>query len=497
MLDILKRHFGYERFRPLQEDIIRHVLDGKDCLALMPTGGGKSLCFQMPALVAGGLTIVVSPLIALMKDQVDQLKTNGVPAAYINSSLKPHEIDVVKRRASSGELRLLYIAPERLATPDFRAFLAGLDVRLLAVDEAHCISEWGHDFRPDYANLTILRKEFPQVPTIALTATATPEVRADIIRNLHLRQPRTFVSSFNRPNLSYSVAPKRKGWASLFALLEKYRGESAILYCFSRKDTEALAKDLRARGFRAAPYHAGLAAEVRARTQDRFIKDDLDVVVATIAFGMGIDKPDVRLVAHCDLPKSVEGYYQETGRAGRDGLPSECVLFFSFGDRRKQMFFINGMEYGPQRDQAKDKLDAVIRYGDLKTCRRRFLLSYFGETPGAENCGGCDVCLGTTIREDPASAPKKAPSVVASGDAALFERLRGLRKRLAAIRRVPPYMIFGDVSLRAMAEQRPVTRDEFSHITGVGEKKLQTFGDVFLETIRDHAAEAGARRYPV
>jgi ATP-dependent DNA helicase RecQ len=486
MLEILKRHFGYDRFRPLQEEIIRHVLDGKDCLALMPTGGGKSLCFQMPSLVTGGLTIVVSPLIALMKDQVDQLTTNGVPAAYINSSLDGAEIEAVKRKALAGQLRLLYLAPERLTTPDFRAFLAKLDVKLVAIDEAHCVSEWGHDFRPEYRNLTVLRMEFPNVPTIALTATATTEVRNDIIRQLHLRAPKTFISSFNRPNLSYSVAPKKKGWAGLFGLLEKYRGESAILYCFSRKDTEALAKDLRARGIKAAPYHAGLTPDVRARTQDRFIKDDIDVVVATIAFGMGIDKPDVRLVAHCDLPKSVEGYYQETGRAGRDGLPSECVLFFSYGDRRKQMFFINGMEYGPAREEALKKLDAVIRYADLKSCRRRFLLSYFGESPGTENCGGCDVCLGTTIREEP-MVMKKAKAALPEGDAALFERLRALRKRLAAIRRVPPYMIFGDVSLRAMAAQRPVTRAEFSVITGVGEKKLQTFGDVFLETIRDHA----------
>lgn len=488
MLETLKRHFGYDRFRPLQEEIIRHVLSGKDCLALMPTGGGKSLCFQMPSLMTGGLTIVVSPLIALMKDQVDQLTVSGIPAAYINSSLDGAEIDAVKRRALEDKLRLLYVAPERIATPEFRSLLSQLDVRLLAIDEAHCISEWGHDFRPDYANLKILRTEFPNVPTIALTATATQEVRRDIVRQLRLREPRTFISSFNRPNLSYSVVPKRKGWDGLSPLLEKYRGESAILYCFSRKDTETLAKDLRAKGFKAASYHAGLTPDVRARTQDRFIKDDIDIVAATIAFGMGIDKPDVRLVAHCDLPKSIEGYYQETGRAGRDGLPSECVLFFSYGDRRKQMFFINGMERGPARDEALKKLDAVIRYADLKSCRRRFLLSYFGETPGTENCGGCDVCLGTTVREAPIAA-KKATSAVPDADTALFERLRALRKRLAAIRHVPPYMIFGDVSLRAMAARRPVTREEFSVIPGVGEKKLAVFGDVFLETIRDHADE--------
>jgi len=487
MLETLKRHFGYDAFRPLQEEIIRHVLSGRDCLALMPTGGGKSLCFQLPSLMHGGLTIVVSPLIALMKDQVDQLTVSGIPAAYINSSLDGYEIDAVKRKALAGQLRMLYVAPERIAAPEFRNLLSQLDVRLIAIDEAHCVSEWGHDFRPDYANLKVLRMEFPNVPTIALTATATPEVRQDIIRQLHLREPRTFISSFNRPNLTYAVAPKRKGWGGLLGLLEKYRGESAILYCFSRKDTEALADLLRTRGIKAAPYHAGLSAEVRARTQDRFIKDDLDVIVATIAFGMGIDKPDVRLVAHCDLPKSVEGYYQETGRAGRDGLPAECVLFFTYADRRKQMFFINGMDEGPQRELARQKLDAVIRYADLKTCRRRFLLSYFGETTGAGNCGGCDVCLGTVIRESEGVSNVKKKAVVPDADAALFERLRALRKRLAAIRRVPPYMIFGDVSLRAMASQRPVTRAEFAVIPGVGEKKLQTFADVFMETIKDQA----------
>ncbi len=484
MLETLKRHFGYDRFRPLQEEIIRHVMEGKDCLALMPTGGGKSLCFQMPALLAGGLTLVVSPLIALMKDQVDQLTESGISAAYLNSSLSVREIEAVKRRALDGQLRLLYVAPERIATPEFRALLSRLDVRLLAIDEAHCISEWGHDFRPEYANLKILRTEFPNVPTIALTATATDRVRRDIVRQLHLRQPRVFISSFNRPNLRYSVAPKKKGRDGLYALLEKYRGESAILYSFSRKDTETLADDLRKRGFKAAAYHAGLDADARSRTQECFIKDDLDIVTATIAFGMGIDKPDVRLVAHCDLPKSVEGYYQETGRAGRDGLASECVLFFSPADRRKQMYFINMMEHGQAREQAYQKLESVMRYGSLQECRRRYLLRYFNEVAASGNCGNCDVCLGLS------PVPEAAvPAVPRENDmdAALFERLRALRKRLAAIRRVPPYMIFGDVSLRAMASQRPVTRAEFAVIPGVGEKKLQTFGEVFMQTIRDQA----------
>lgn len=484
MLETLKKHFGYDHFRPLQEDIIRHVMNGNDCLALMPTGGGKSLCFQMPALLAGGLTIVVSPLIALMKDQVDQLTTNGIQAAYLNSSISAVEIAGVMKHAQTGKLRLLYVAPERLAMPEFRQFLSTLDVRLLAIDEAHCISEWGHDFRPEYANLKILRTEFPNVPTIALTATATESVRADIIRQLHLRSPRVFISSFNRPNLTYSVVPKRKGSESLFTLLEKYRGESVILYCFSRKDTEALATDLRKRGFKAAAYHAGLSPDVRARTQERFIADDLDIVVATIAFGMGIDKPDVRLVAHCDLPKSVEGYYQETGRAGRDGLPAECVLFFSYADRRKQMYFISMMEAGPQRDLARQKLDAVMRYGDLRTCRRSYLLSYFGEQTSSASCEGCDVCLGTVAQPDAPSS--KAAPVRFSPDAALFERLRALRKRLAYAQHVPPYMIFGDVSLKQMAALKPRNREAFAKISGVGQKKLEMFGETFMDAIRNY-----------
>jgi ATP-dependent DNA helicase RecQ len=489
MLDTLKRHFGYDSFRPLQEEIITHVLSGKDCLALMPTGGGKSLCFQMPAILSGGLTIVVSPLIALMKDQVDQLAVSGVPAAYLNSSLSPAENAAIKRRAESGELRLLYVAPERVAVPSFRQFLSALDVRLLAIDEAHCISEWGHDFRPEYANLILLRQQFPNVPVIALTATATPQVSMDIVRQLHLRAPKVFASSFNRPNLSYAVQPKTKDWGGLLALLEKYRGESAILYCFSRKDTEGLADLLRDRGFKAAAYHAGLDPATRARTQERFIKDEVDVVVATVAFGMGIDKPDVRVVAHCDLPKSIEGYYQETGRAGRDGLPAECVLFYTFADKRKQTYFINMMDAGPLKDQASEKLDTVIRYCDLRSCRRRYLLGYFGEDGGTDKCDNCDVCLGTVVTREmvQASAPSLAKQPVATNyDVALFEQLRAVRKRLATERQVPPYMIFGDAALRDMAGKKPRTRGEFANINGVGEKKLEAFADEFLLAIREH-----------
>ena len=344
MRELLKTHFGYDDFLPLQEQIIASVLKGNDNLVLMPTGGGKSLCFQLPALRLDGLTLVVSPLIALMKDQVDALKANGLAADFINSSLPQTEVRRVQMEALAGRLKILYVAPERLALDGFRAFLDRLDVSLIAVDEAHCISEWGHDFRPDYRNLKALRRLLPDAPVIALTATATPKVREDIVGQLALRDGRVFVSSFNRPNLSYDIRPKRKAYDVLLGLLDRHRGEPAIIYRFSRKDTENLAGRLSDDGIKALPYHAGLDGPVRRATQEGFVRDDVPVIVATIAFGMGIDKPDVRLVVHYDMPKSVEGYYQETGRAGRDGLPSDCVFFYSQADRIKHDFFIKKIE---------------------------------------------------------------------------------------------------------------------------------------------------------
>ena len=327
-LNCLKSYFGFDRFLPLQEEIIQGVVAGRDTLVLMPTGGGKSLCYQLPALCFSGLTVVVSPLIALMKDQVDALNANGIAASFINSTLSSAEIARVQEQARTGGLKLLYAAPERLALPDFRSFLRSVEVSLIAVDEAHCISEWGHDFRPDYRNLRALRREFPAVPVIALTATATEKVREDIVAQLDLQNAERFVSSFNRANLRYTVEPKRDSWPSLLRVLGQHQNESSIIYCFSRKDTESMAETLVAHGFRALPYHAGLDQVTRRETQEKFIRDQVPIIVATIAFGMGINKPDIRLVVHHDLPKTVEAYYQETGRAGRDGLPSECVLFF-------------------------------------------------------------------------------------------------------------------------------------------------------------------------
>jgi ATP-dependent DNA helicase RecQ len=392
MEQLLKTHFGYETFRPLQKEIIDTVMAGNDALVLMPTGGGKSLCFQLPALALPGITLVISPLIALMKDQVDTLTANGILAAFLNSSIDQTERRDIMESASCGELKILYIAPERLSNRDFAEFLKSLNVSLLAIDEAHCISEWGHDFRPDYRQLHKLRLQLPHTPTIALTATATQQVRGDILAQLKIPPAQTFVSSFNRKNLHYAVRDKAQSLDQLVHILQDYKDAAVIIYCFSRKNTETLAANLRANGFRAKPYHAGLSREARIKTQEQFIRDETPIIVATIAFGMGIDKPDVRLVVHMDLPKTIEGYYQETGRAGRDSLPSDCVLFYSFADRRKQDFFIEQIQNEDERQLAKKKLGEMIHYCQSDICRRAELLTYFGESYPTETCDNCDNC---------------------------------------------------------------------------------------------------------
>ena len=401
--DVLKSWFGHDSFLPMQEDVIRNVLCGRDSLVLMPTGSGKSLCYQLPALCIEGLTLVVSPLIALMKDQVDALKRRGVAASFINSTMTSADVRRVQLEAHRGRLDILYVAPERIALPRFRDFLHAVKLGLIAIDEAHCISEWGHDFRPDYRNLQALRADFPDVPLIALTATATERVRQDIADQLRMPEATRFVASFNRPNLTYVVRPKRRSFDALVDLLRKRPDGSAIVYRFSRRNTEELAADLSALGFRALPYHAGLENDVRRETQERFLSDEVPIVVATIAFGMGVDKPNVRLVVHYDLPKTVESYYQETGRAGRDGLPSDCVLFYSYGDKVNQDYFIQQIEDDAERKNAEAKLAKMVEYGEAKSCRRAFLLRYFGEECQEENCGTCDVCLAKSERPDAAS----------------------------------------------------------------------------------------------
>ena len=397
MKELLKKYFGYDEFRPLQADIIDNVLSGRDSFVLMPTGGGKSLCFQLPALKLPGLTLVVSPLIALMKDQVDNLQANGIAAEFINSSLSGAQIDEIIRRAQARKIKLLYIAPERFAIRSFREFLGTIEVSLLAVDEAHCISEWGHDFRPDYRNLSVLKKLFPQTPLIALTATATQKVRQDILHHLDIPRARLFISSFNRENLHIQVIDKKKAFPKLVNILDKYRQESVIIYCFSRKETEEIAENLRLNEFNAAAYHAGLESGERKSVQDQFVKDRVNIIVATIAFGMGIDKPDVRLVVHYTFPKTLEGYYQEIGRAGRDGLKSDCIMFYTYADVRKHEYFINQIESTGLREKAGEKLSAVVDFAELSTCRKKYILKYFGEEMEGGNCRSCDACL--TIRE--------------------------------------------------------------------------------------------------
>jgi ATP-dependent DNA helicase RecQ len=409
---LLKQFFGFSAFRPLQEEIIGDALAGKDVFALLPTGGGKSLCFQLPALVKPGLAVVISPLIALMKDQVDALQASGIPATFLNSSLAPGESRARLRGLHNSEFRLLYAAPERLVLPGFLDDLKKWRATLIAVDEAHCISEWGHDFRPEYRQLSQLRDLFPGVPMMALTATATERVRADIIQQLHLRDPSCYVASFNRPNLAYRVVPKAKPYDQLLAFLAARRRESGIVYCQARKSAESLAARLTADGIEARPYHAGMEAKDRTANQDLFLRDEVRVICATIAFGMGINKPNVRFVVHYDLPKNIEGYYQETGRAGRDGLPSECLLLFSSGDVVKQLQFIAEKTDANEKQIARTQLDQMVHYAESADCRRRMLLGYFGEVFPRDNCGACDNCLSPRETYDGTVAAQKFLSCV-------------------------------------------------------------------------------------
>ncbi len=412
LLPLLKQYFGFTSFRPLQEEIIRDALAGKDSFALLPTGGGKSLCFQLPAMARPGLTVVISPLIALMKDQVDSLQASGVPATFLNSSLAPGESRPRLRGLHNGEYRLLYVAPERLMLSGFLSDLKQWRVNLLAVDEAHCISEWGHDFRPEYRQLAELRTSFPGVPMMALTATATGRVRQDIVNLLKLHEPNCYVASFNRPNLSYRVLAKSKAYEQVLGFLRARPKESGIIYCQARKTAESVAERLTEDGIKAKPYHAGLTGPERSKHQELFLRDEVRVICATIAFGMGINKPNVRFVLHYDLPKNIEGYYQETGRAGRDGLPSECVLLFTPGDVIKQRRFIDEKPDPKERSIARAQLEQMVQYAENGACRRRELLQYFGEEYGEENCGGCDNCVSPRETYDGTLAAQKFLSCI-------------------------------------------------------------------------------------
>jgi ATP-dependent DNA helicase RecQ len=592
MKTLLKNSFGYSEFRPLQAEIIQNVLDKNDSFVLMPTGGGKSICYQLPALKLEGITLVLSPLISLMKDQVDSLKSNGIPAEYLNSSLSRFEEEDIMKRVQNNEVKILYIAPERLALDSFQEYLKSIKIDLIAIDEAHCISEWGHDFRPEYRNLKTLKTQFAGIPIIALTATATPKVQQDILEQLHLENPKIFISSFHRENLELSVLNKKNTYQKLLNILKKYQNESVIMYCFSRKETEDICAQLKEDGYKAKPYHAGLKTEERKTNQNLFINDEVDIMVATIAFGMGIDKPDVRLVVHYTYPKSLEGYYQEIGRAGRDGLPSKCVLFFSHADTRKHQFFSDQIKDNTERRRVEKTLKNVIHYAETRTCRTKYILKYFGED-FKDNCGHCDTCLQETemfhateitqkilscvmrtgnrfgaghiieilrgsrkqkiidlkhhtlsvygivsdfshdeLKHIMGSILEKGLLVKSSGEYPtikitekgqqflknketielpkpicekeihetryqrtldykqdLFEQLRTLRKSLAEKLEVPPFVIFSDMSLQHMAYFLPKDKESFIKIHGVGEQKLEKFGDVFLDCIHTYASE--------
>jgi ATP-dependent DNA helicase RecQ len=396
---ILKDTFGYTTFRPHQREVIENVLAGHDTLAVMPTGGGKSLCYQIPALLFDGLTVVVSPLISLMKDQVEQLRAFGVPALFLNSSLASQDYQHNMEQVKRGEVKLLYVAPETLLTPRIFSLLSGLKVDLLTIDEAHCISEWGHDFRPEYRQIVEVRKRFPDTVCLALTATATVRVRQDIRATLEFTTSNEFIASFNRENLYLEVIRKRDPISQTIQILERHKDQSGIIYCFSRRQVDELAMYLASKGYSVLPYHAGLEDSERKKNQEAFIRDDAQIIVATIAFGMGINKPNVRFVIHFDLPKSIESYYQEIGRAGRDGLPAHCTLLFSYSDVAKINYFIDQKE-GEEKRIAIGHLDALVRYAeDELTCRRKPLLNYFGESYSAQNCSNCDNCTSTPTEQ--------------------------------------------------------------------------------------------------
>ncbi len=400
LFDTLRKVFGFREFRPNQEQIVRAILETRDVFAVMPTGGGKSLCYQLPAVLLPGTCMVISPLISLMKDQVDGARANGIRAAFLNSSLDPEDRDAVMQQLLSNSLDLLYVAPERFTLEAFKKMLGRVNISMAVIDEAHCISEWGHDFRPDYLSLSALVTLFPDLPVAAFTATATHLVQQNILDKLALRNPLIVRASFDRPNLTYDVLLKEKVAAQLVILLKKNAGKAGIIYRTSRKNVDDTAGMLKAKGFRALPYHAGLSDHDRKRNQEAFIRDEVDVIVATIAFGMGIDKSNIRFVIHADLPKSIENYYQETGRAGRDGEAAHCTLLFSPGDISKLRFFIDTMTDETERKRSLDALSKVVSFASTSICRRRSLLDYFGEHYQHDNCSSCDICLGTRERVD-------------------------------------------------------------------------------------------------
>ncbi|MDE2986875.1 MAG: RecQ family ATP-dependent DNA helicase [Chloroflexota bacterium] len=502
LLAALRDSYGYNSFRPQQRETIEHVLDGGDALVLMPTGGGKSLCYQLPAILADGLTVVVSPLIALMHDQVTALQRAGANAQYLNSTQSPMETAEVERQVVDGSVKLLYVAPERVNTDRFRNLLERRNPSLIAIDEAHCISEWGHEFRPDYRVLRRLTERFVDVPTVACTATATPQVQRDIVEQLDRPRMQTYITSFMRENLTLRVLPKRKAVDRLAARLKQETDGAAIVYSQSRRSTEQTAEGLRRRGINAGHYHAGMNGQDRHGVQDRFLNGQTPVICATIAFGMGIDKPDIRLVAHLDMPPSIESYYQETGRAGRDGQPSECLLFYTKGVWHQQMFFINQLTDDGERQQRINRLRTMMNFSEQSQCRWSRILQYFGEQPPSTQCGHCDNCLGeetidvqeaTPRLVDPERPPDppggEEPRPLSAEEDRLYEALRQERTRLASEAEVSAYIVASNRELADIARRRPRSIPELIEIKGIRHRKAARFGQQLLDVVAQHSQE--------
>lgn len=508
---LLKQYFGYAVFRPLQQEIIEHSLRGKDTLAVMPTGGGKSLCYQLPALVRTGITIVVSPLISLMKDQVEQLHGRGIDAVCLNSTLSRNVYRESVHTIRSGAAKLLYVSPETLLRPSTLSLLESVPLSCLTIDEAHCISEWGHDFRPEYRQIAAVRKRFPDICCLALTATATPRVQKDIRSTLGFGESDTFIASFDRKNLFLEIIAKTDPLYQIEDYIRRQDSSSGIIYCFSRNQVETLAAALLDAGLSVRPYHAGLPAEIRHRNQELFIRNEVKIMVATIAFGMGIDKPNVRFVIHHDLPKNVESYYQQIGRAGRDGLPAGCLLLYSARDVKKIIYFINKMKRKEQR-VARAHLRKMVALSETKSCRRIPLLTYFGEKAPSSRCGMCDNCCagrsGAPQRSLSASSCSEQPAPPSCRparldyDEELFEILRSKRMQLAEQRGLPPYSIFPDRSLIEMSARQPKTASDMLEIHGVGRQRMRRYGSLFLDLIdtycrnREHHPHPGRQHRP-
>jgi ATP-dependent DNA helicase RecQ len=485
---VLREVFGFDAFLPGQREVIEAVLAGRDCIAVMPTGGGKSLTFQLPARILPGTVLVLSPLISLMKDQVDALSDLGFCATRIDSTLDPDERRRRIETLRTGGYELVYLAPEALEGR-LRDLLGQCPLSLLVVDEAHCISQWGHDFRPSYRRLAGLREELGDIPVLALTATATRRVARDILRQLGMRRPAGFKGSFFRPNLWLGARKKGGGGNTrreILHLVRRHAGESGIVYCMSRRAVESTAEWLRRKGVSAVPYHAGMPEEERHANQEAFARDRADVVVATIAFGMGIDKPDVRFVIHRDMPKDVESWVQELGRAGRDGLPSECVLFYSWADVRLHERFLDAIPDPDQRAAKRRATVELFELADGRECRHRAIVGHFDEQ--IADCGeSCDVCAGVAVEDLARAMPAGAGAASAAvpENPALFERLRELRRELADARGVPAYVVFHDSTLREMASRLPRSRSQMLEVSGVGPVKFERYGDAFLEALNE------------